>query len=57
MPPSMSVSDSGASPHGHALIHRLGYAGLIPLVGLVLIYFMVQPTQPEPNPYGVPPSA
>ena len=31
--------------------------GLIPLVGLVLIYFMVQPTQPEPNPYGVPPSA
>ena len=31
--------------------------GLIPLVGLVLIYFMVQPTQPESNPYGSPPSA
>lgn len=31
--------------------------GLIPLVGLVLIYFMVQPTQPESNPYGAPPSA
>jgi len=31
--------------------------GLIPIVGLVLIYFMVQPTQPESNPYGAPPSA
>jgi len=31
--------------------------GLIPLVGLVLIYFFVQPTQPEPNQYGAPPAA
>lgn len=31
--------------------------GLIPLVGLVLIYFMVQPTQPESNQYGAPPLA
>ena len=31
--------------------------GLIPLVGLVLIYFMVQPTQPESNAYGSPPVA
>lgn len=31
--------------------------GLIPLVGLVLIYFMVQPTQPEANQYGAPPVA
>jgi len=29
--------------------------GLIPLVGLVLIYFMVQPSDPEPNAYGPPP--
>ncbi|WP_225783814.1 DUF805 domain-containing protein [Xenophilus sp. Marseille-Q4582] len=31
--------------------------GLIPIVGLVLIYFMVQPTQPESNQYGAPPVA
>ena len=31
--------------------------GLIPLVGLVLIYFMVQPTQPASNEYGAPPVA
>ncbi|RZI74846.1 MAG: DUF805 domain-containing protein [Variovorax sp.] len=30
--------------------------GLIPLVGLVLIYFMVQPSQPESNAYGAPPA-
>jgi uncharacterized membrane protein YhaH (DUF805 family) len=30
--------------------------GLIPVVGtLVLLYFMVQPSQPESNPYGPPP--
>lgn len=29
--------------------------GLIPLVGLVLLYFMVQPSQPESNPFGPPP--
>lgn len=31
--------------------------GLIPLVGLVLLYFMVQPTQPQANEYGEPPLA
>ena len=31
--------------------------GLIPVVGLVLIYFMVQPSQPESNAYGAPPAA
>ncbi|VWX58107.1 conserved hypothetical protein [Burkholderiales bacterium 8X] len=30
--------------------------GLIPLVGLVLLYFMVQPSQPESNPFGPPPT-
>ncbi|RYF63225.1 MAG: DUF805 domain-containing protein [Comamonadaceae bacterium] len=29
--------------------------GLIPIVGLVLIYFMVQPSQPQSNDYGAPP--
>ena len=31
--------------------------GLIPLVGLVLLYFMVQPSQPESNTWGAPPLA
>jgi uncharacterized membrane protein YhaH (DUF805 family) len=31
--------------------------GLIPLVGLVLLYFMVQPSQPESNTWGSPPLA
>lgn len=31
--------------------------GLIPIVGFVLIYFMVQPGQPDSNAYGPPPSA
>ncbi|MDA7416747.1 DUF805 domain-containing protein [Xenophilus arseniciresistens] len=31
--------------------------GIIPLVGLVLIYFMVQPSQAEANQYGAPPVA
>ena len=31
--------------------------GLIPLVGLVLLYFMVQPSQPEDNEHGAPPLA
>jgi uncharacterized membrane protein YhaH (DUF805 family) len=31
--------------------------GLIPLVGLVLLYFAVQPSAPESNQYGPPPSA
>ncbi len=43
MSPSMSVSDSGGEPHGHALIHNLGYAGLIPLVGLALLVWLVTP--------------
>ena len=31
--------------------------GLIPRVGLVLLYFMVQPSQPEDNEHGAPPLA
>lgn len=44
-------------------LHDIGKTGwlllisLIPLVGLVLIYFMVQPSQPEANQYGAPPVA
>ena len=30
---------------------------IIPLVNLVLIYFFVQPSQPEANAYGQPPGA
>jgi uncharacterized membrane protein YhaH (DUF805 family) len=30
---------------------------IIPIVNLVLIYFYVQPTQPETNAHGAPPSA
>ncbi len=46
---------------GARRLHDIGKSGwwlllgLIPVVGLVLIYFMVQPTQPEPNEYGAPP--
>jgi uncharacterized membrane protein YhaH (DUF805 family) len=29
--------------------------GLIPVVGLVLLYFAVQPSQPESNAWGEPP--
>jgi hypothetical protein len=43
MSPSMSLSGSGGEPHGHALINRLGYAGLIPLVGLALLVWLVTP--------------
>ena len=48
---------------GARRLHDIGKSGwwlllgLIPLVGLVLLYFMVQPTQPESNEYGVPPLA
>jgi uncharacterized membrane protein YhaH (DUF805 family) len=31
--------------------------GLIPLVGLILLYWAVQPSQPEANQYGEPPTA
>ncbi|WP_422088111.1 MULTISPECIES: DUF805 domain-containing protein [Variovorax] len=48
---------------GARRLHDIGKSGwflllaLIPLVNLVLIYFYVQPTQPEPNSYGEPPTA
>lgn len=31
--------------------------GLIPIANFVLLYFLVQPTQPESNAYGAPPTA
>ena len=48
---------------GARRLHDIGKTGwllllaLIPLVNLVLIYFYVQPTQPESNAYGEPPAA
>jgi len=45
---------------GARRLHDIGKSGwlqllmIIPLVNLVLIYFYVQPSQPEPNPHGVP---
>jgi uncharacterized membrane protein YhaH (DUF805 family) len=48
---------------GARRLHDIGKSGwwlllgLIPLVGLVLLYFMVQPSQPESNEYGAPPLA
>ncbi|WP_295988617.1 DUF805 domain-containing protein [uncultured Variovorax sp.] len=48
---------------GARRLHDIGKTGwllllaLIPLVNLVLIYFYVQPTQPESNAYGEPPVA
>ena len=48
---------------GARRLHDIGKSGwwlllgLIPLVGLVLLYFMVQPSQPENNEYGAPPLA
>ncbi|NVM92780.1 uncharacterized membrane protein YhaH (DUF805 family) [Variovorax sp. SG517] len=48
---------------GARRLHDIGKSGwflllaLIPLVNLVLIYFYVQPTQPESNNYGEPPAA
>lgn len=41
MSPSMPLSDAGDAPHEHPLIHNLGYAGLIPLVGLALLIWLV----------------
>jgi len=48
---------------GARRLHDIGKSGwlqllmLIPIVNLVLIYFYVQPTQPESNSYGEPPTA
>ncbi|MNV91603.1 DUF805 domain-containing protein [Variovorax boronicumulans] len=48
---------------GARRLHDIGKSGwflllsIIPLINLVLIYFFVQPTQPESNAYGEPPSA
>jgi uncharacterized membrane protein YhaH (DUF805 family) len=45
---------------GARRLHDIGKSGwlqllmIIPLVNLVLIYFYVQPSQPETNPHGVP---
>ncbi len=41
MSPSMPLSAAGDAPHEHPLIHKLGYAGLIPLVGLALLVWLV----------------
>jgi uncharacterized membrane protein YhaH (DUF805 family) len=47
---------------GARRLHDIGRSGwwlligLIPLVGLVLLYFAVQPSQPESNEYGPPPA-
>ena len=46
---------------GARRLHDIGKSGwwlllgLIPLVNLVLLYFMVQPSEPESNAYGPPP--
>eukprot|EP01012_Entosiphon_sulcatum_P028805 TRINITY_DN34958_c0_g1_i1.p1 TRINITY_DN34958_c0_g1~~TRINITY_DN34958_c0_g1_i1.p1 ORF type:complete len:127 (-),score=27.05 TRINITY_DN34958_c0_g1_i1:30-410(-) len=48
---------------GSRRLHDIGKSGwfqllmIIPLVNLVLIYFFVQPSQPEANAYGQPPGA
>ena len=48
---------------GARRLHDIGKSGwflllgLIPLVNFVLLYFLVQPTQPETNTYGAPPIA
>jgi uncharacterized membrane protein YhaH (DUF805 family) len=48
---------------GARRLHDIGKSGwwlllgLIPLVNLVLLYFSVQPSQPESNEYGAPPLA
>jgi uncharacterized membrane protein YhaH (DUF805 family) len=48
---------------GARRLHDIGRSGwwlligLIPLVGLVLLYFAVQPSAPESNEYGSPPGA
>ena len=48
---------------GARRLHDIGKSGwwlligIIPLVGLVLLYFAVQPSSPESNEYGPPPVA
>ncbi|MDH6592984.1 uncharacterized membrane protein YhaH (DUF805 family) [Variovorax sp. TBS-050B] len=48
---------------GARRLHDIGKSGwlqllmIIPLINLVLIYFFVQPTQPETNAHGAPPVA
>ena len=48
---------------GARRLHDIGKSGwfqllsVIPLVNLVLIYFFVQPSQPEANNFGAPPAA
>jgi hypothetical protein len=39
----MALPDAASEPREHALIHNLGYAGLIPLVGLALLVWLVTP--------------
>jgi hypothetical protein len=39
----MSFPDTGDEPQKHTLIHNLGHAGLIPLVGLALLIWLVTP--------------
>ncbi len=39
----MPLADRGGEPHEHSLIHNLGYAGLIPLVGLAVLLWLVAP--------------
>jgi Protein of unknown function (DUF3429) len=39
----MPLPDAHGEPHEHTLIHNLGYAGLIPLVGLALLIWLVAP--------------
>lgn len=43
MPLSMALSDAAGESREHSLIHGLGYAGLIPLVGLALLIWLVTP--------------
>ncbi len=48
---------------GTRRLHDIGKSGwfqllgLIPIVNFVLLYFYVQPSQPETNEYGAPPTA
>jgi hypothetical protein len=39
----MPLPDAGDEPQKHPLIHNLGHAGLIPLVGLALLIWLVTP--------------
>ncbi len=39
----MPLIEAGSEPSEQPLIHNLGYAGLIPLVGLALLVWLVKP--------------